>query len=81
MKLSLQQRLLFYNIPEDFQSFAINLPYVQTVFGYFFADKVDGAPFEQTITDLRNIRVQYLRILLSSFGEENFKNFALNLLC
>ena len=29
----------------------------------------------------RSICVQYLRILLSSFGEEDFQRFAINLLC
>ena len=39
-------------------------------------------PHEQSLnTYPRTVMAQYLRILLSSFGEEDFQMFGLNLLC
>ena len=47
---------------------------VQIVFGYHFADNVGGATIRTNFnyTCLRSICVQFLRILFSSFGEEDF---------
>ena len=50
--------------------------YVQVVFGYYFPDNVGGATIETNFNYKYSgtICVQYLRILLSSFGKENFKS-------
>ena len=51
-----------------------SINYVQIVFGYYFANNVGGATISTNFnkTYPRTISVQYLRILLSSFGEEDF---------
>ena len=57
--------------------------YLQTVFGYYFADNV-GCTTNWTnfnYTCPRTICLQYLRILWSGFGEKEFHRFTLNLLC
>ena len=58
----------------DFLRFAFNLLYVQIVFDYYLADNVGGATIWTNFnyTYPRTICVQYLRNLLSSFGEEVF---------
>ena len=74
-------RILFGNfVEEDFQRFCIKFNYVQIVFGYYFAENVVAPPFEQTFLDIPkdNLCAIYLRILFSSFEEENFQRFALN---
>ena len=64
---------------EDFQRFAINY-LVQIIFGYYLANNVGGITIRTNFnyTCPRTICVQYLRILFSSFGEEDFQRFALN---
>ena len=54
--------------------------YVQIVFGDYFANNVGGATIWTNFycTYPRFIYVQYLRILLSIFGEEDFQSFALH---
>ena len=52
------------------------------VFVYYFADNLGGATILTNFnsTYLRTICVQYLRILFSSSGAEDFQKFTLNLL-
>ena len=59
------------------------ISYVQIVFGYYFANNVDGTTIWTNFGYKypRTIYVQYLRILFSSFGEEDFQRFASNFLC
>ena len=51
--------------------------FVQIVSGYYFSDNVGGATISTNIksTSLITIRVQYLRIQLSSFREEDCLRF------
>ena len=64
---------------EDIQKFAL---YIQIVFGYYFTDNATGPTIRTNFyyTNLRTICMQYLRILLSSFGEEDFQTLILNLI-
>ena len=57
---------------EDFQRFTLTL--LCSNFAYYFADNASGATTTTNInyTHPRTIRVQYFRILLSSFEEEEF---------
>ena len=65
---------------EDFQTFTLNL--LRSNFGYYFANNASGACYLNfNYTYPRNIRAQCLRVMLNSFGEEDFQRFALNLPC
>ena len=75
-------RILFTSFGvEDFQRFALNLLHLNCLCHY----SVDNAGGTTIGTNFnfkcpRTIFVQHLRILWSSFGEEDFRRFALNLL-
>ena len=58
-----------------FKGFALNYNYVQIVFGYYFDDIVGGATIWTNFnyTYPSTIWLQYLKILFSSFGEEDFQ--------
>ena len=69
---------------EDFQRFALN-NYVQIIFGYYFADNVDGATIWTNFHYIcaGTICEKYVRILFSSFGEDyqRFLHYYVQIVC
>ena len=59
------------------KGFALNLLRVKIVFGYYLIDNVGDTTILYTLkyTYPKTFCVQYLRNMLSSFGEEDFPNF------
>ena len=59
---------------EDFQMFVL-IRYVEIVFVYYFTDNASGTTIWTNLNDTypNTIQVQYLWIVSSSFGEQDFQ--------